>query len=327
MEIIKLADMCNGLYSQGYDFSGKHIGEKQDIIFVSNDICCKNLARVEGLEVESTIRTKSNIYKGYKEITGDTHYINDYMNNIDYSDWNINEYLLINNTDDDSHKEMRFDGEKFVALKLPPSKYIKAKNALQRCALDMLFNPDITVCAILGGYGSGKTFLAMRMSLYHVCEKGNQGKILGVREVVGEGAEIGYLPGEKESKIGDFFTPMVQQLDGGEFELESLRTRGVLEQNIPYFMKGTTYNDTIIVVDEAEDLNEKQIRLIGTRLGKNSRIFISGDYKQSVIKNNEQNALVKLCNELKGNPLFAAIYLDEDVRSETSKLFAHIFEE
>ena len=56
---------------------------------------------------------------------------------------------------------MRWDGEKFVGLKLPPSKFIKGKNALQRCALDMLNNPSITVCAILGEYGSGKSFLAL----------------------------------------------------------------------------------------------------------------------------------------------------------------------
>ena len=54
----------------------------------------------------------------------------------------VNEYVLIYNTDIDEESEMRFDGEKFVALKLPPSRYIKAKNALQRCALDMLNNPN-----------------------------------------------------------------------------------------------------------------------------------------------------------------------------------------
>jgi len=52
------------------------------------------------------------------------------MNNVNASDWNVNEYLIINNTDDGSEKEMRWDGEKFVSLRLPASKYIKAKNAL-----------------------------------------------------------------------------------------------------------------------------------------------------------------------------------------------------
>ena len=221
---------------------------------------------------------------------------------------------------------MRFDGEKFVAVKVPPSKYIKAKNSLQRCALDILNNQDITIAAILGGYGSGKSFISMQMALYNVQEKGYQSKILGIRSPQGEGVDVGYLPGTLEDKTDNFFLPLVQQLNGGEFELESLKQRGVLESNIPYYLKGTTYNDTIMLVDEAEDLDEKQIRLIGTRVGSNSKIYFAGDYKQSVINTTDSNALVKMCNEFKGNKNFATIYLGEDVRSETSKMFANLFQ-
>ena len=245
---------------------------------------------------------------------------------MDLSKWSINEYLIIENTDDGTSKEMRFDGENFVALKLPSSKYIKAKNSLQRCALDILNNPDITIAAILGGYGSGKTYLSMQMALYNVREKGRASKVLGVRETMGEGKEIGFLPGEMEDKVGRFFEPLTQSLNGGEFELQSLKTSGVLDTNIPFYMKGTTYNETIIVCDEAEDLTESQIRLIGTRLGENSKIYLAGDYKQSLLTKTTNNPLIKMCNEFKGNRKFGCIYLGEDVRSETSKMFADLFE-
>ena len=297
-----------------------------DILFVTNDICLKNIARSVGLDVCS-IENKENIYKGYKIIKGTSEQINIAMDNMDLSEWNINEYLIIHNTDDDSEKEMRFDGEKFINLKLPPSKFIKAKNSLQRCALDILNNQDITIAAILGGYGTGKSFTTMQMALYNVQEKGYQSKILGVRSPQGEGKEIGYLPGDFSNKTDNFFEPLAQQLNGGEFELESLKQSGVLETNIPFFMKGTTYNNTIILVDEAEDLDDKQIRLVGTRVGTNSKIYFSGDYKQSVINSSESNALVKMCNEFKGQPNFATIYLGEDVRSETSKMFANLFQD
>lgn len=296
-----------------------------DIVFVSDDICCKNIARVLGLPVYSVDQCgKEEIYKGYREFIGTTESINEAMTKV--TDWNINEYVIIHNTDNESVSEMRFDGEKFVALKLPPSRYLKAKNSLQRCALDLLMNPAITAIAILGGYGSGKTFLSMQMALYHVLEKGNQGKILGVREAWGEGREIGWLKGDFEDKTGKFFLPLAQQLNGGETELEKLKLMGMLESNIPYYLKGTTYNDTIILVDEAEDLSEKQIKLIGTRLGENSRIFLAGDYKQSVVNSTDHNALLQMCNELKGNPVFGCICLGEDVRSSTSKLFAGLFQ-
>ena len=306
--------------------TAKFISTDMDILFVTNDICLKNIARSVGLDVCS-IENKENIYKGYKIIKGTSEQINIAMDNMDLSEWNINEYLIIHNTDDDSEKEMRFDGEKFINLKLPPSKFIKAKNSLQRCALDILNNQDITIAAILGGYGTGKSFTTMQMALYNVQEKGYQSKILGVRSPQGEGKEIGYLPGDFSNKTDNFFEPLAQQLNGGEFELESLKQSGVLETNIPFFMKGTTYNNTIILVDEAEDLDDKQIRLVGTRVGTNSKIYFSGDYKQSVINSSESNALVKMCNEFKGQPNFATIYLGEDVRSETSKMFANLFQD
>lgn len=300
--------------------------EIKDLVFVTNDICCKNIAKnVFKLNVESTDKEEK-IYKGYKIIEGNTDKINSIMENIDYSDWNINEYLIIKNNDDDTEKEMRFDGNNFVSLKLPNSKFIKGKNSLQRCALDLLLNPNITIAAILGGYGSGKTYLTMQMALYNVTEKGNQSKILGVRSPQGEGKEVGFLPGTLDEKSGPFFEPLAQQLNGGFFELESLKQRGILDSNIPYYMKGTTYNDTIMLVDEAEDLDDKQLKLIGTRVGSNAKIYFAGDYKQSVINTTKNNALIKMCNDLKGNEMFGCIYLGEDVRSSTSKLFASLFE-
>ena len=303
-----------------------YLNNQDNFSFVTDDICCKLLARnVYEFPVEST-ESQESIYKGYKYIDGNTNEINELMSSEDFiSSFVQNEYLIIHNKDDNTNKEMRFFDGEFLPLKLPPSKYIKGKNSLQRCALDLLNNPDITVASIMGGYGSGKTFIAMKMALYHVQEKGNQAHILGVRTPEGEGKEVGYLPGQLENKIDNFFTPLMQQLDGGEFELESLKQRGVLDCNIPFYLKGTTYNDTIMLCDEAEDLTEKEIKLIGTRLGNNSKVYFSGDYKQSVVNSSKENALVRMCNEFKGQNNFGCIYLSEDVRSTTSKMFANLF--
>lgn len=266
-------------------------------------------------------------YKGYKILKGDTEYINNQMADDNYINSFVpNEYLIIQNTDDNSEAEMRYDGKRFISLYLPSNKFIKGKNALQRCALDLLNNKDITTCAILGGYGSGKSYLSMKMALYAVTEKGWQSRIAVIREAIGSGREVGFLKGDLEDKTNLFFLPLAQQLDGGEDEVEQLKRQGVLESNIFYYLKGTTYNDAIMLVDEAEDLDEKQVKLAGTRVGENGRIFFSGDYKQDEFNRLENNPLVKMCNELKGNPLFGCIYLGEDVRSTTSKMFANLFE-
>lgn len=302
--------------------------ETDDVVFITDDVNCYNIAKnIFGLHTETLNSIKEDIYEGYIKISGTTDEINEQMDALDMSKLYANEYIIIDDKSIGKTKEMRFDGDKFVELKLPPSGFIKGKNSLQRCALDALNNKDIDIVAILGMYGSGKSHLTMQMSLYGVNEKGNQSKILGVREARGEGSAVGYLPGEFEQKVGDFFKPLEQQLKGGEFELQSLKQRGVIDFQIPYYLKGTTYDDTIMVVDEAEDLTESQLRLVGTRLGQNSRIFFSGDYKQSLINKTISNPLVKMCDEFKGSHNFACVFLDTDVRSEASKMFATLFKQ
>src|SRR5574344_75644 len=288
-----------------------------DITFVSEDLVCETIAHdVFKLPIE-TPSDMEYLYKGYKELKGDTATINSYLYNIPEK-FVENEYLLIYNTDTDEESEMRYAHGRFVPLRLPDSKIIKAKNALQRCALDILNNDSITIAAILGYYGSGKTFVSMRMAVDAVT-KGKYSKILGIREVIGEGKDIG-------DKTDKFFKPLIQQLELEDLEYDKMKDEGQIETEIPCFIKGTTYNCTIMLVDEAEDLTEKQIKLIGTRLGHDSKIILAGDYKQSVINNSTDNPLVRSCNELKGNPEFACIYLGEDVRSSASKLFAGLFD-
>lgn len=317
----------NLIIASAYEYNLAYRANKaEEAVFYTEDYLCGLIAeKYFYLKVKSIKdETDDDIYMGYKLVRGSTDMFNTFMDNVNYSDWNINEYLIFEDENGTS-KEMRFDGTGFVNLKLPSSKFIKAKNGLQRCALDMLMNPDITVAAVLGGYGSGKTYLSMQMALYNVNEKGNQSKILGVRETVGTGKEQGYLPGSLLEKTGNFFKPLEHSLQGGEYELERLMQQGILETNVPFFLKGTTYNQTIILCDEAEDLTESQIRLVGTRLGENSKIYLAGDYKQSEINKKTDNPLLKMCREFKGNPKFACIYLGEDVRSETSKMFAELF--
>jgi len=298
---------------------------------LSNDMLFGAKCRALGVPCERFDNKGSpdGIYKGYKELSGGTYFINELFDNIEngINEYNfvINEFLILYNTDTGKLSEHRFDGNRFVDLKLPNSKVIKGINSLQRCALDLLNNKDISIVAVNGEVGSGKSYSCVRMALHHTVDKGLYNKVLAVREAIGEGKEVGFLKGTFEDKTKMFFKPIEQSLSGGEFELQALVQRGILESIIPFYMKGTTYSDTIIVCDESEDLSKKQLKLVGTRLGDNSRIFFAGDYKQSSIDSSERNAMVAMCNELKGTKEFGCIYLDEDIRSDASKIFANLF--
>jgi PhoH-like ATPase len=246
-----------------------------------------------------------------------------------------NQYLIIYNKDKPIyHKngtityevidKFRFNGEKLIKLKLPDKKIVKAKNEEQECALDMLYNSSIPIKIIAGTYGSGKTYLTVKMALYHVLEKGNQAKIMVLRNPIGSGEAIGWLKGSKEDKTQDFFKPFIQHLEGGEQEAILLETRGQLIKEIPYYIKGLSIDDTFVVVDEAEDLDAKLLKLVGTRLGTNSVITFAGDFKQAEDKYRGNNGLLHAIDKLKGNPLVGIVILDEDVRSEASKVFAEM---
>jgi PhoH-like ATPase len=246
-----------------------------------------------------------------------------------------NQYLIVYNKDKPIKNKdgsityevidkFRFNGKILVKLKIPDKKIVKAKNEEQECALDMLYNKEIPIKIIAGTYGSGKTYLAVKMAIYHVLEKGNHGKIMVLRNPIGSGEAIGWLKGDKEDKTKDFFKPFVQHLEGGEQEAELLETRGQLVKEIPYYIKGLSIEDTFVVVDEAEDLTSKLLKLIGTRLAENSEIVFAGDFKQAEDKYMASNGLLHAIDSLKGNPLVGIVILEEDVRSEASKVFAEM---
>jgi PhoH-like ATPase len=90
------------------------------------------------------------------------------------------------------------------------------------------------------------------------------------------------------------------------------------------FLKGISIDDSFVIMDEAEDLNTKLIKLVGSRIGENSCIVFTGDWKQSENRYKQDNGLLRLIESSKGNPLVGIVVLEEDVRSSTSKLFAEL---
>lgn len=218
--------------------------------------------------------------------------------------------------------KFRFDGDSYVKLKLPSKRTYAPRNEEQECAADLLYNNDIPIKIIAGTYGSGKTMAAVKAALHSVLEKGHQAKIMVVRNPIGSGESIGWLKGTMEDKTEGFFKPIVQHLEGGEQEASLLESRGQLTKNIPYYMKGLSIEDTFMVVDEAEDLDSKLFKLVGTRLASGSVIAFTGDFNQVEDKYRMSNGMLRAIETMKGDPLVGVVVLEEDVRSEASKVFS-----
>lgn len=299
-----------------------------DFCFYTEDYLAWLIATtIYKLDVRSAKET-AEIYKGYKRVIGDSNHINKFFEMFNPKDWYVNEYLITYNTDSEEWKEARWDGEKFVPLILPDGKgCIKGKNSEQRCAIDALNNDDIDIVAVLGGYGSGKTYLCTQMALYNIKHKGTTSKIIGVRSPESESKEVGYLKGTLEDKTELFFKPLEDSLEGGDQEFERLKREGYLQMEIPYYMKGRTFTDSIMVCDEAEDFSESDIKLIGTRAGDRTKIFWCGDYKQAVMNKSTSNPLAIMCSKLRGKDSFACVCLEKDVRSNVSRLYSEVYDD
>lgn len=301
--------------------------KEYEVEFYTEDLCCRNLAKnIFELEVKDFKDDKIDKYKGYKEI-----YVNTDEYNELFSDYLTkhknplgllnNQYLIITNKDTCKTDEYKFFNGELKSIKLPPSRVVKGINAKQRCALDLLNDKDTPIKIIAGTYGSGKTFLSIRSALYQIKEKGWYSKLMLVRNPIGSGEEVGFLSGSLEEKTRDFYAPIVQNLEGGEYELNDMKMKGELETQIPYYMKGMSLTNTFLLVDEAEDLDTKIFKLIGTRIGNGSSVAFVGDWKQSENKFVHNNGLFKFIDYAKGNDLVGIMVLDDDVRSDASKVF------
>lgn len=297
--------------------------KKNKATLVTNDINMQMKAESVGVEYKEYYMP---LYTGFEVIEGDTEYVTSVFKMIESGEIETleNKYFLFKNTDTGDELECRYSNEKLIDLELPPEKVIEGWNFEQRCALDLLNNKDIPIKVIAGNFGSGKTKLSAAMGVYLTRCKDGYDKLLMIRNPIGSGEDIGFLPGGFDEKTGDFFEPVVDCLEGGEQDAERMIDMGVLEKAIPFHMKGKTYENTFMLVDEAEDMTFKILKLIGSRVGQNSCVIFAGDYKQAEAKFISDNGLLQFIDKCKGNPLVGIVVLPTDVRSEASKVFAEI---
>lgn len=294
------------------------------LVFYTDDLCLKIKADELDLPCERFEFGKNDSeYKGYivldlsnKEVLT---LFDDIEKGINKYSLIENQYIIINEYGKRKPQEFKYINGKLEHLKLPDSKVIKGLNSQQRLALDLLYNKDIPIKIIIGGFGSGKTYLATKMGVHHVFDKGSYGKMLILRNPLGSGEAIGYLKGDKSEKIGDFFRCVEQYLDVTTLKDKSIEN--YVEKDIPYFIKGLSYGSKYVLVEEAEDMDLRILNLIGSRIESDSCVIYCGDYKQAESKYINQNGLYQLINNIKGNPLVGIVCLEEDVRSEASKVF------
>ena len=181
---------------------------------------------------------------------------------------------------------------------------------------------------LTGSAGTGKSFIAMYKALHEVLEKEKSfNKIVIVRSAV-QSRDMGFTPGSVEEKMSLYEQPYMQicsQFFGRRNAYEELKEQRKIEFISTSFIRGMSFDDAIIIVDECQNLNWEELSTIMTRVGYRSKIIFCGDYRQTDLyrKNSDKSGLVKFHNIAKTMNAFTNIeYTTDDiVRSSLVKDF------
>ena len=153
---------------------------------------------------------------------------------------------------------------------------------------------------LCGSAGTGKSFIALYLSLQDTMDKSYaQDKVVIVRIVVPT-REMGYLPGSVEEKTDTYTAPyraICQELFNEKGAYDMLEAQGIIEFMSTSFIRGVTIDNAVIIVDEMQNLTYHELDSIITRVGRNSRIIFSGDYYQSDLsKESDKKGILDFMN-------------------------------
>jgi PhoH-like ATPase len=166
---------------------------------------------------------------------------------------------------------------------------ISARNRGQNFALNLLMDPDIEFVSLLGIAGTGKTLLALAAGISQAFESNRYREIIVTRETVSVGEDIGFLPGTEEEKMTPWMGALLDNLEvlaeteeGGDWghaaSVDLLQNRVKIRSL--GFMRGRTFTNRFIIIDEAQNLTPKQMRTLITRAGTGSKIVCLGNIGQ-----------------------------------------------
>ncbi|MDD5271329.1 MAG: PhoH family protein [Methylovulum sp.] len=164
-----------------------------------------------------------------------------------------------------------------------------AKNREQNFAFNVLLDPEIDFVTLLGTAGTGKTLLALAAGLVMTLEKKLYNEIVMTRETMPIGEDIGFLPGTEEEKMAPWMGALMDNLEllgsrSGQNEWEQGATKNILMNRVKIrsltFMRGRTFLNRFLIIDEAQNLTSKQMKTLITRAGPGTKIICIGNLSQ-----------------------------------------------
>lgn len=235
-------------------------------------------------------------------------------------------------------------------LKIPDGQSLKPLNLGQRCLIDALLNPDISLVTCYGHAGTGKTLVAVAAGLHEMFNRKYNG-ITVSRPVVAMGDQLGFLPGSLDEKMRPWLQPIHDALDllmrpntplgprrkqqkqaanaapsTAKKPYEQLMEQGILEIEALCYIRGRSIPNRFFILDEAQQLTPQEAKTIVTRMSRDSKLVLVGDPAQidNPYVDSRSNGLVYTRNRLKGQPFVAHVALNRGERSELAEAGAQL---
>ena len=307
-----------------------------DVVFMTNDACCYNLAKAEGLKVRSTgAESDDESYLGFRELNLTEKELSEFYSCKDAYMCKIhpeilqNEYFFIKAKDEVVDIYRRVGNEaKRVSYPVFNSEFfgdVKAKDIYQRIAMDSMMNNQITI--VRGPAGSGKSWLCMSY-LFSLLEKGKIDKIIIFCNTVAvkNAAKLGFYPGDKnekllDSQVGNFLSSKI----GSRIMVEKMIQEEKLVLVPVADARGydTTGMNAGVYIQEAQNLDRELMKLLLQRLGEDTICLIDGDDTAQVDLDayaGMNNGIKRAVEVFKGQDFFGTVQLQKVRRSRIAEV-------
>jgi PhoH-like ATPase len=229
-------------------------------------------------------------------------------------------------------------GDELVLLPhtVPEPWGLRPRNKEQRFAVELLLDPDVSVVALDGRAGTGKTILAIAAALEQVVEHQRYERVAVYRPLVPVGrADVGFLPGGLDEKLDPWMSAIhdaiVALTDRNSSRdarrlIDELTARGQLSLESVTFLRGRSLHRQIVVIDEAQNLEPTTLRTILTRVGDGTKVIFTGDTSQidAPYLGESNNALAVLTDAFTDQACFGHVTLTACERSDVASLAAEL---
>lgn len=313
--------------------------EGKNVIVVSKDINLRVKCDVCGIKAQDYNKDKvaekvDSIYGGVQKIFIDSKKIDElYYNgsvNLDITAF-PNEFIIMKSNSCESQSVIgrHIKDGLIKLLKIPKSiSNIIPRNAEQRMAIDLLLDPKINLVTLIGFAGCGKTLISVASALHQVLDNSKlYDRLLISRPIQPMGKDIGFLPGTISEKLMPWMKPLYDSLEyllGQNYDTIGLESLVQVEPLT--YIRGRSIPKSFMILDEAQNLTQAEVKTIITRMGENSKIVLCGDIQQidNIHIDFSNNAITQVIEKFKEYSIAGHITLRKGERSELANLAAKI---